>query len=93
MNRPYKYTIFDNKTGEYTETNIEPLLRNLQTYEPTETPNVGRLTQTKTAWIDTRCEAKLRLYRYWQRINGIIEPKYEPFAGTEVGKSIPILNF
>ena len=39
-------------------------------------------------YIDTRYAAKLRLYRY---INGI--KPYRPFEGTEIGKTIPILNF
>lgn len=36
MKRPYKYTIVCNKTNHITETNIEPLLHHLQTYEPIE---------------------------------------------------------
>ena len=37
---------------------------------------------------DTRHEAKMRLFKYLhpERFN------YKPFAGTEIGKSIPILN-
>lgn len=44
-------------------------------------------------WIiyeDTRYPAKIRLYNYIYKIKPF---KYEPFKGTEIGKSIPILNF
>lgn len=93
MNRPYKYSIINRKTNELTETNLTPTLRELQTYEPTDKSNVFELKQTKDCFIDTRYEAKLRLYRYWQRMNGVIELEYSPCAGTEVGKILPILNF
>lgn len=43
-----------------------------------------------TIYVDTRYPAKIRLWRY---INKIPAPKYQPFKGTEIGKSIPILNF
>ena len=93
MNRPYKYTIFDKKTNEHTETNNAPLLCELQTYEDTDVENVKRLKQTKECYIDTRYDVKLRLFRYWQKLNGISEQVYKPYEGTEIGKSIPILNF
>ena len=93
MNKPQKYIIFDKRTKAHIEQNREPVLRDLQTYEPTDRPNVFRLEQKKECYIDTRYDARLRLYKYWQKSNGIIEPKYEPFKGTEVGKSIAILNF
>lgn len=87
MNRPYKYSILDKKTNRWTETNIEPLLFQLQTYEPTENPNVSVLTQTKICFIDTRYEAKKRLFEYLHQ-----ERKRKCiYEGTEIGKSIPIL--
>jgi hypothetical protein len=47
-----------------------------------------------TIYIDTRYEAKLRLYNYVTfSKKGIDIPRYKPFKGTEIGKSIPILNF
>lgn len=39
-------------------------------------------------YIDTRYKAKLRLWRYIHKIK-----PYRPFEGTEIGKSLPILNF
>lgn len=96
MQLPYKYTIICNKTKQIIrETNIEPRLYELQTYEPTDKENVKELKQTKTVYIDTRYEAKLRLYNYFRRKEGLstYPPKYEPFKGSEIGKTIPILNF
>lgn len=95
MKKPYKYTILCNKTNKvHEETNIEPRLHELQTYEPTEDPNVKVLETTRTAYIDTRYEAKLRLYNYIMYIRkGLEVPTYNPFKNTEIGKSIPILNF
>lgn len=95
MDRPYKYTIFCNKTNKIvSEQNHEPLLHHLQTYEPTENPNVKKLVQTKTAYIDTRYEARLRLWEFITYTkNGLKKPRYNPYKNTQIGKSIPILNF
>ena len=42
-------------------------------------------------WIDTRYAAKVRLFNY---INKIPPRKpYRPYEGTQIGISIPILNF
>ena len=94
MQKPYKYTIICDKTKRIEETNICPLLHHLQTWEPTDKENVKELKQTKTCYIDTRYDAKLRLYNYFTFTKqGKEVPKYKPFAGTEIGKTIPILNF
>lgn len=96
MNKPFKYIIICDKTKEVVmETNQEPLLYQLQTYEPVDgMEGVKELKQTKTAYIDTRYEAKLRLFNYVNYTRkGLEIPRYRPFAGTEIGKSIPILNF
>ena len=93
MNRPFKYSIIDNESGYIYETDIAPTLRELQTYVRTSNPNIFVLKQTKECYIDTRYEAKLRLYNYVTYVkNGLPTPKYEPFKGTEIGKSLPILN-
>lgn len=97
MDRPYKYFILCNKTKNVIiETNQEPPPHQLQTWE--EVPELGvgvkRLMQTKTAYIDTRYEAKLRLFNYINYTKkGLEIPRYKPFEGAEIGKSIPILNF
>lgn len=95
MNKPYKYTVICDKTGRVEmESNFEPSLHRLQTWEETSDPKVRVLKQTKTVYIDMRYEAKLRLYNYiTYKRNGLDIPTNKPFAGTEIGKSIPILNF
>jgi hypothetical protein len=90
MERPYKYSIFNKKTQEWDFTNITPSLHHLQTWEPTENPKIFKLEQTKECYIDTRYEVKKRLFEYLHPEQKI---KYNPFDGTEVGKTIPILNF
>ena len=93
MQKPFKYSVICNKTNKITETNIEPLLHHLETWEKIS-ENVSRLVQTKTCYIDTRYEAKLRLYNYLQFTKqGKEIPKYRPFQNTQKKKSIPILNF
>lgn len=94
MKKPFKYTIICNKTGEIVElTNITPLLHQLQTWEEVG-EGVSELTQTKTAYMDIRYEAKLRLFNYLTFTkNGLKVPKYRPFSGTQIGISTPILNF
>lgn len=94
MEKPYRYSIFDTKTGEWSVTNDQPLKHELCTYEPTRNPNVFELKQTKTAYIDGRYSARVRLYNYVTYTkNGIEIPSYDPYKNTEIGKSQPILNF
>lgn len=95
MKKPFKYTIICDKTKKVVmETNQEPLLHHLQTWEETTNPNIKVLKQTKTAYIDTRYDARVRLFNYVNYTKkGLEIPRYKPFAGTEIGKSIPILNF
>ena len=95
MEKPYKFTVICNKTGKVeSEQNYEPLLHYLQTWEDTSDHNVKVLKITKTAYIDTRYEAKLRLFNYINYTKkGLEIPRCRPFTGTEIGKSIPILNF
>lgn len=93
MQKPFKYSIICNKTNEITETNIAPLLHHLETWEKVS-ENVSRLVQTKNCLVDTRYEARLRLYNYFEFTKqGKEIPRYKPFSGTEIGKSVPILNF
>ena len=95
MRKPYKFTIICDKSGNIVgQQNDEPLLHHLQTWEPTSDPNIKELKQTKTVYIDTRYEAKLRLYNYVTYTRkGLEVPRHKPFAGTDMGKTIPILNF
>lgn len=95
MKKPFKYTIVCDKTKNVVlETNQEPLIHQLQTWEETSDPNVRELKLTKTVYIDTRFEAKSRLFNYVNYSKkGLEIPRYRPYQGTEIGKSIPILNF
>jgi len=61
-----------------------------------ETENKGEFKSVYewTIYEDTRYKAKLRLYNYLTYTKqGLEIPRYKPFEGTEIGKSIPILNF
>ena len=95
MQKPYRFTVICNKTGDVLqETNTPPLLHSLKTWEPTDDPKVRVEQITKTVYEDMRYEAKLRLWNYITFTkNGLEIPKYRPFAGTEIGKTLPILNF
>ena len=93
MKRPYRYTVIDNGTGRVLyQTDTPPITDDLCQWIQTEDPNVSQWTQTRTAYIDTRYEAKLRLWRMYAKKNGL-EQGYKPFAGTQVGIIQPILNF
>lgn len=97
MKKPFKYTVFCELTHEVLyETNQEPSLRELQTWQLTTKKGQPcmELKQTRTAYLDTRYEAKIRLYNYFTYTKqGLPIPKFSPFEGTEIGKTIPILNF
>jgi hypothetical protein len=95
MKKPFRYSIICNDTKKVVfETNVEPVTRNLQSWIDTKEPNIKELKITKTAYIDIRYNARLRLYNYvtfkrW----GIDIPRYAPFIDSEIGESIPILPF
>jgi hypothetical protein len=93
MERPFQYTIICQKSGAITQTNVEPSLDRLQTWEDAGN-GAFVLKQTKTCYIDTRYEAKLRLWKYINYTKkGLEIPRYKPFENPEIGKTIPILNF
>jgi hypothetical protein len=80
MDKPYRFSAFNNLTKEQRDFNHiweKPYGRYCEPYD-------------WTIWEDTRYDAKLRLYNY---LNGIKPKLYKPFEGTEIGKTIPILNF
>ncbi len=83
MEKPKEFTAINKVTGE------------IRQYNKGFTPYV--MSGTVDEWkhfIDTRYYAKLRLYNYLTFTRkGLKIPRYEPFKGTEIGKSIPILNF
>ena len=95
MDRPNKYLVKNLIDKTWEETNTLPPASQMQKFiaDP-DSPNIGRLKTVLEVFEDKRYEAKLRLYNYvtYTR-NGLEIPRYKPFAGTEIGKSIPILNF
>lgn len=63
--RPYQYFILNNTTKEVIRgTNVEPRADELFTWEPTEDPRVKEKKLTRTAYVDTRYKARLRLFNY-----------------------------
>lgn len=80
MNHPRRFTIFTRETGEQTEQDYMPASHYLN--------NPDYLVL-----YDTRYEAKMRLFKYWQKLNGCEDVTYKPFANTEIGRTISILNF
>ena len=100
MHRPKKYLVKNLIDKTWEETNTLPPASQMQKFIADHDspnigrPNIGRLKTVIEVFEDTRYEAKLRLYNYvtYTR-NGLEIPRYKPFAGTEIGKSIPILNF
>jgi hypothetical protein len=95
MEKPFRFFILCNKTNNVVwQGNEEPYLyqHNIMTYE--EIGNgVSELRQTKTVYIDTRYYVKIRLWNYINYTKkGLEIPRYRPFEGTEIGKSIGILE-
>lgn len=84
MEKPQKYFAIHNTTREiryFNNIGLKPYHPSGETYQ-------------WVIWEDTRYKAKLRLYNYVAFTKkGLEIPRYKPFAGTETGKSIPILNF
>lgn len=93
IKRPFKFTIICTKTGRVFEQNHAPTLDQLETWEDTPEPGIKERRQTKTAYINTRYEAELRLFNYILKKRGLEIPRYKPFDGTQIGKTLPILNF
>ena len=95
MKRPTKYTVICDKTKKVLYyTNIAPLLHELETWEQTENPSISVKKQTRTAYVNTRYDAELRLYNYITYTKrGVDIPKYNPYRGTSIGIDTPILNF
>jgi hypothetical protein len=84
MNRPQKYTAIHEQTGEIREFGHIWLRPYVFSGQP----------DRWTIYEDMRHAAKLRLYNYVTYTKqGREVPSYRPYAGTEIGKTIPILNF
>ena len=79
MDYPNKYVVFvKNEDGKGSKFLCETDFISYYTSKP----------EKYVIYEDTRNAAKMRLFKYLhpERFN------YKPFAGTEIGKSIPILN-
>lgn len=95
MDKPYKYHVFCEKERKFiSSSNYPPSLDKLRTWEETDDPKIRVEKITKTIYEDSRYDAKLRLWNYINYTKkGIELPKYRPFAGTQIGITLPILNF
>jgi len=94
MERPHRFMVIDKMDKELSyDTDMCPILADLETWQPSGKPNEFKRVQTKECYIDSRYFAKIRLYEYLLDKNGFAKDIYKPFAGTEIGKSIPILGF
>lgn len=85
MKKPYKFTAYNKETSEETQFN-DILLA----------PYGWRMNKTSnwTVFENKRYNAALRLYNYiTYKKHGERIPKNEPYKGTEIGKTVPILNF
>ena len=96
MEKPSKYFLIHRVTKKitpfvgYTSAPLKHDLFRWVRVSPTE----GEWMQVYDAYIDTRYRAKIRLYNYLTYKKKVMAPpKYYPYAGTEVGKTLPILNF
>lgn len=91
MTRPFRFHArhkVNGKTFDYTSEMLHP--RSEWVQQPDGANKEAMLWEI---WEDVRFDAKLRLYNYITFTKkGIEVPKYKPYAGTEIGKTIPILN-
>ena len=95
MPYPFEYYVHDTVNPEISYcTNDQPIKYQLETYVSTEDPALFIRRQIKTAFIDMRYKAKIRLYNYLLKKCGVEQVKYDPFGGDkEIGVTKPILNF
>ncbi|MFV0441841.1 MAG: hypothetical protein ACK5LV_11230 [Lachnospirales bacterium] len=88
MEKPYKFTIIGRETKKIRETNAKPTGHELFSWIPTGKENEKKYTQVADAWIDTRYEAKLRLYNYVMRkcskseVNNIVSDLQKEFKSV-----------
>lgn len=95
MKRPEKYTIIvrNLETGHIIEEQLTDWVHDHLRYKYQYDARYETLI-----FIDTRYEAKLRLYKYWLRKTNFklwdrLYSGKSIYHGTEIGKTIPILNF
>ena len=91
---PHKYSLFPLFSDAHEKSwpfDFAPFKHDLYGYRMNAEGTIGTYTQLYECYIDTRYEARLRLFYY-------LHPERKPtgksiFAGTEIGKSLPILNY
>ena len=90
---PKKFTIIHKVTKHTIETNIDPSYHRCVEYIDLENGVQKRICNHEF-FINTRYEAQLRLYNYLKyKRNGLEIPSYSPYKNTDIGISVPILNF
>ena len=91
---PHKYSLFplfsDLPHKEWIFT-FAPCKHDLYGYRMNESGTIGTYTQLYEVYIDSRHEARLRLFYF-------LHPERKPtgksiYSGSEIGKSLPILNY
>jgi len=94
MERPRRFMVIDKMDKQLGyDTDMCPVLGDLETWQPSGAVNEFKRVQTKECYKDARYEARIRLYEYLLDKNGFPKDRYKPFSGTEIGKSLPILGF
>lgn len=95
--KPCRFYLMNNFTKEikpFVSYRTAPIESDVFGYVETS-PRIKEYKQIYTVYEDLRYKAKLRLYNYLRKKQGLstYPPKYKPFEGTEIGKTIAILNF
>lgn len=88
MEKPYRFYLMHKVTKEikpFVHYRSVPLLEDVQDWVKVD-DKVSVKQVVFDVIEDTRYEAKLRLWKYINKVS------YQPYKGTEIGKSIPILR-
>ena len=87
----FLFPLFPNVPHKECLLDIQPDKHDIFGYRMNEAGTIGTYTQLHECYIDTRYEAILRLFYY-------LHPERKPtgksiYSDSEIGKSLPILNF
>jgi len=95
MKKPVRFTLIHKGTKEikdfvsYRSTPIQSDLFEWVKFNNTNSAYI----QMWDAYEDMRYKARIRLYNYVKYTkNGLGIPRYQPYKGTQIGITIPILN-
>ncbi len=96
MQKPVRFTLVHKLTKEekpFVSYRSEPITEDVSGWVETS-PGIRQKQIIYDVYEDMRYKAKLRLFNYLTYTKqGKEIPTYKPYAGTEIGKTIPILNF